>query len=76
MKFEYNPHQIEEKWQLIWEKRKTFQTPAGDDLPEKPKAYVLDMFPYPSGAGLHVGHPKSYTAADVISRVRRMQALN
>lgn len=76
MTFEYNPHQIEEKWQLIWEKRKAFRTPAGDDLKEKPKAYVLDMFPYPSGAGLHVGHPKSYTAADVIARVRRMQGYN
>ncbi len=65
----YNPEAIEPKWQQSWEENKTFRTP---DTSEKPKLYVLDMFPYPSGAGLHVGHPEGYTATDILCRYRRM----
>ncbi|MBV7330308.1 leucine--tRNA ligase [Chloroflexi bacterium TSY] len=72
----YIPQEIEPKWQSIWEKNKAFQTPTGDELHKRPKYYILDMFPYPSGDGLHVGHPKGYTATDVIARVRRMQNYN
>src|SRR5215475_191934 len=61
---------IDTKWQAYWEREQTFRTPTDRT---RPKYYVLDMFPYPSGDGLHVGHPKSYTASDVIARVRRMQ---
>lgn len=75
-KHTYDPNSIEAKWQALWEARKTFQTPTGSKLAERPKSYVLDMFPYPSGEGLHVGHPKSYTASDVIARMRRMQGYN
>ena len=75
-KYSYEPKRIEPKWQAIWAERKAFQTPTGAQLAEKPKSYVLDMFPYPSGEGLHVGHPKSYTASDVIARMRRMQGYN
>ncbi len=64
---------IEKKWQLFWETKQTFKT--GEDF-SKPKYYVLDMFPYPSGAGLHVGHPEGYTATDIIARKRRMQGFN
>lgn len=60
---------IEPKWQSFWEKNKTFQT---NPRSTKPKYYCLDMFPYPSGAGLHVGHPEGYTATDIISRLKRM----
>lgn len=66
----YNPNAIEKKWQKIWETEKTFKTEMKKD---KEKFYALVEFPYPSGAGLHVGHPRSYTALDVISRKRRMQ---
>ncbi|MBM7646498.1 leucyl-tRNA synthetase [Scopulibacillus daqui] len=66
----YNHKQIEEKWQKYWEENKTFKT---DDKSNKEKFYVLDMFPYPSGAGLHVGHPEGYTATDIIARMKRMQ---
>ncbi|MFQ5430456.1 MAG: class I tRNA ligase family protein, partial [Phycisphaerae bacterium] len=72
---EYAPHEIEPRWQAWWARHKTFRTPnpgeAGFD-PRKPKYYVLDMFPYPSGAGLHVGHPEGYTATDIVARYRRM----
>ncbi len=61
---------IELKWQRIWEEHRTFKTPNDSS---RPKLYVLDMFPYPSGAGLHVGHPEGYTATDIFSRARRMQ---
>ena len=65
---------IEPKWQAFWEKNETFKTNVWDF--DKPKAYILDMFPYPSGAGLHVGHPEGYTATDIISRMKRMQGYN
>ncbi|MBB6448076.1 leucyl-tRNA synthetase [Geomicrobium halophilum] len=69
------PHEkIEKKWQDFWAKEKTFQTDADDT--SKPKFYVLDMFPYPSGAGLHVGHPEGYTATDILARMKRMQGYN
>ncbi|MDA3129746.1 leucine--tRNA ligase [Aliibacillus thermotolerans] len=69
------PHQeIEKKWQDYWEKNKTFKT--SDEKNDKPDFYALDMFPYPSGAGLHVGHPEGYTATDILSRMRRMQGYN
>ena len=63
--------QVEQKWQEYWKENKTFQTPVRDL--SKPKKYVLDMFPYPSGAGLHVGHPEGYTASDVMARYWRMK---
>ncbi len=66
----YNPAHIEPKWQQFWEENQTFRTP---DLPEGDKKYVLDMFPYPSGDGLHVGHPEGYTATDIVSRFERMR---
>ena len=69
----YNPQQIETKWQSYWEAQKTFKT--GEDN-SKPKYYCLDMFPYPSGAGLHVGHPEGYTATDIICRYKRAQGFN
>src|ERR1700757_4574115 len=69
----YNPKVIEPRWQKFWEDHKTFRTPDNSD---KPKLYILDMFPYPSGAGLHVGHPEGYTATDILSRFRRMQGYN
>lgn len=64
---------IEEKWQAAWEKAKTFRTPEDRT---RPKYYVLDMFPYPSGAGLHVGHPEGYTATDIVARYKRMRGFN
>ncbi|CAI9086826.1 OLC1v1020743C1 [Oldenlandia corymbosa var. corymbosa] len=73
----YPFHEIEPKWQRYWEEHKTFRTPDDDDLDTtKPKFYVLDMFPYPSGAGLHVGHPLGYTATDILARFKRMQGFN
>ncbi|PEF33047.1 leucine--tRNA ligase [Bacillus wiedmannii] len=69
----FNHQNIEKKWQGYWEENKTFRTP---DETEKPKFYALDMFPYPSGAGLHVGHPEGYTATDILSRMKRMQGYN
>ena len=70
---EYNFTEIEQKWQAYWEKNKTFKTVLDKS---KPKFYALDMFPYPSGAGLHVGHPEGYTATDIVSRYKRMRGFN
>ncbi|QSB10655.1 leucine--tRNA ligase [Lysinibacillus fusiformis] len=69
----FNHEQIEKKWQQYWADNKTFKT---ENEIEKPKFYALDMFPYPSGAGLHVGHPEGYTATDILSRFKRMQGYN
>lgn len=66
----YQHREIEKKWQLYWDEHETFKT---QDRPGHPKYYALDMFPYPSGQGLHVGHPEGYTATDVISRMKRAQ---
>jgi len=70
----YNHIEIEKKWQEYWEKNETFKTDIWDF--SKPKFYALDMFPYPSGVGLHAGHPEGYTATDVVSRMKRMQGFN
>ncbi|NBO92112.1 MAG: leucine--tRNA ligase [Planctomycetia bacterium] len=69
----YNPKAIEPRWQQYWLTNKTFRT---TDSPDRPKLYVLDMFPYPSGAGLHVGHPEGYTATDILCRYQRMRGKN
>ncbi len=71
---EYKFNEIEKKWQEYWEENKTFFTDVWDF--SKPKFYALDMFPYPSGQGLHVGHPEGYTATDIMSRMKRMQGYN
>ena len=68
----YNFLEIEKKWQKYWRDNKTFQV----SISEKPKYYVLDMFPYPSGAGLHVGHPLGYIASDIFSRYKRHKGFN
>ena len=70
----YNFNEIEKKWQKYWDDNKTFRTDAWDF--SKPKFYALVEFPYPSGQGLHVGHPRPYTAMDIVSRKRRMQGYN
>lgn len=69
----YQPQVMEKSWQQYWDANKTFKT--GED-PVKPKFYALDMFPYPSGSGLHVGHPEGYTATDIVSRYKRMRGYN
>ena len=71
---EYNHQEIEEKWKNYWEENKTFKTDVWDF--SRPKFYALDMFPYPSGSGLHAGHPEGYTATDIVSRMKRMQGYN
>ncbi len=70
---EYNPAEIEPKWQRYWDEQKTFKTTEASD---KPRYYVLDMFPYPSGSGLHVGHPEGYTATDIMARYKRKKGFN
>ncbi len=67
--------EIEAKWQARWDREETFRTPAQPDYSRR-KAYILDMFPYPSGAGLHVGHPEGYTATDIVARFKRMRGYN
>ncbi|MBB6729766.1 leucine--tRNA ligase [Cohnella zeiphila] len=69
----YKPQTLEPKWQRYWDENKTFRTTEDGG---KPKFYALDMFPYPSGAGLHVGHPEGYTATDIVSRFKRMRGFN
>lgn len=79
MSSRYTPASIEPKWQGFWEQNSTFRTagPGDSDFDSsKPKYYVLDMFPYPSGAGLHVGHPEGYTATDILARWKRMSGYN
>lgn len=74
----YNPAAVERRWQQFWETNKTFRTPD-PGTPEavgKPKYYILDMFPYPSGSGLHVGHPEGYTATDILARFKRMNGFH
>ena len=67
---DYDFRKIESKWQSFWAEKGTFKCEAD---PSKPKFYVLDMFPYPSGAGLHVGHPLGYIASDIFSRYKRLK---
>lgn len=70
----YDYKSVEKKWQKFWEENETFKTDVWDF--SKPKFYALDMFPYPSGVGLHAGHPEGYTATDIVSRMKRMQGYN
>ena len=79
LKQTYDPAAIEPRWQKAWLDQKTFRTPNPGDADfdaKKPKFYVLDMFPYPSGAGLHVGHPEGYTATDIVARYKRQRGFN
>src|SRR3990167_5200528 len=69
----YDPKKIEKKWQKYWAKHEVYKT---KDTSDKPKFFILDMFPYPSGAGLHVGHPKGYIATDIVARMKMMQGHN
>jgi len=75
----YDPAQIEPKWQSYWDEHQTYRMPNPGDADfdaSRPKFFALDMFPYPSGAGLHVGHPEGYTATDIVSRYKRMRGFN
>ena len=76
----YSPQEIEQKWQQIWEKEQTFSAaPSGKDLPrdlKTPKVFLAEMFPYPSGAGLHVGHVRNFTIVDVLTRFYTQQQMN
>src|SRR5690554_7900325 len=76
----YHPNEIEPKWQKYWAENQTFKAENPDiqhpTSSTQPKFYVLDMFPYPSGAGLHVGHPLGYIASDIVSRFKRLQGFN
>src|SRR5690554_6310304 len=69
----YNPNEIEPRWQQYWAENQTFKAENNSD---KEKYYVLDMFPYPSGAGLHVGHPLGYIASDIVARFKRHKGFN
>ena len=69
----YNSAEIEKKWQQYWEDNALFKATVN---PDKPKFYALDMFPYPSGSGLHVGHPLGYIATDIVSRFKRLEGFN
>ena len=70
---EYNPQALEKTWKKYWDENKTYQVHNDSD---RPKCYVLDMFPYPSGAGLHVGHPLGYIASDIYARYKRLNGFN
>ncbi|MCB0618291.1 MAG: class I tRNA ligase family protein, partial [Saprospiraceae bacterium] len=70
---DYQAREIEKKWQRYWEEHRIYEVPNESD---KPKYYVLDMFPYPSGAGLHVGHPLGYIASDIFARYKRLRGYN
>lgn len=76
MDLKYTPHAIEQKWQKRWEKEKTFRVTEDPAFPREKRLYILDMFPYPSGAGLHVGHPEGYTATDIYTRFKKMNGFN
>ena len=75
----YRPDVIEPRWQRAWEEHRAFHTlnPGDEGFdPDQPKQYILDMFPYPSGAGLHVGHPLGYIGSDIVARRKRMEGFN
>ncbi|MCK5735340.1 MAG: class I tRNA ligase family protein, partial [Spirochaetaceae bacterium] len=68
--------EIEPRWQKFWDENKTFKATEDKSIPVEKRRYILDMFPYPSGAGLHVGHPEGYTATDIYCRYLRMNGYN
>ena len=69
----YNPKEIEKKWQNYWQENNSYKT---ETISDRPKMYILDMFPYPSGEGIHVGHLKGFVATDVYSRYKRLKGFN